>query len=502
MIREIIKNIEAGKEIRKNLIALKEACKEGAGRHGILYALQNDVQMFYRLLSDTDAKVRKNAAILLGQLGVQESLSYLFEAYQKEETLFVKSSYLKAMRELDYRKYLDSFAKRLEALTNMERLPENRKHIAEEMRILQEMLLAVQGEKKHTFTGWKQVNYMILLTNRDHREITADQLKSHRPKLFLAGVQIKTTDLQAVYQVRTFSEALFVLPDCPTVSVPQEASLEERAIAVGSQIVDSSFLTFLKERHKGDGPFYLRLECKNKMDLKQKSRFAKKLAAVIEEKSKGALRNSTSHYELELRLVENKTGNFNMMVKLYTYEDPRFAYRKESVATSIQPANAALVMALAKPYFKPGAQVLDPFCGVGTMLIERSQIETTGDLYGLDLYGQAIEGGRENASLANVRIQFINRDFFDFRHSYLFDEVVTNMPRVIGKKTQGDIMEIYTKFWAKIGKHLEKNGIIVMHCYDKEIFEKTIPKTRFEVKEVFTLSQKEGAYCMVVQYVS
>ena len=77
MIREIIKNIEAGKEIRKNLIALKEACKEGAGRHGILYALQNDVEMFYRLLSDTDAKVRKNAAILLGQLGVQESLSYL-----------------------------------------------------------------------------------------------------------------------------------------------------------------------------------------------------------------------------------------------------------------------------------------------------------------------------------------------------------------------------------------------------------------------------------------
>ena len=32
---------------------------------------------------------------------------------------------------------------------------------------------------------------------------------------------------------------------------------------------------------------------------------------------------------------------------------------------------AAGLLALAKPYLKEHAQILDPFCGVGTLLIER-----------------------------------------------------------------------------------------------------------------------------------
>ena len=88
--------------------------------------------------------------------------------------------------------------------------------------------------------------------------------------------------------------------------------------------------------------------------------------------------NSTSHYEVELRLVENKAGDFNLMIKLFTYKDPRFRYRREAMSSSIQPVNAALAMKLAQKYLKEGAQVLDPFCGVGTMLIERNYTGKTG----------------------------------------------------------------------------------------------------------------------------
>ena len=55
----------------------------------------------------------------------------------------------------------------------------------------------------------------------------------------------------------------------------------------------------------------------------------KKFVASLEEKSQGKLINSTSDYEVELRLVENKDGKFNVMVKLYTMEDHRFDYRKK-----------------------------------------------------------------------------------------------------------------------------------------------------------------------------
>ena len=95
------------------------------------------------------------------------------------------------------------------------------------------------------------------------------------------------------------------------------------------------------------------------------------MSAELERLTRRRLINSPSDYEIELRLIENKTGRLNVLVKYNTINDTRFAYRKESVAASIKPVNAALFVELAKDYMIPDAQVLDPFCGVGTMLIER-----------------------------------------------------------------------------------------------------------------------------------
>ena len=284
------------------------------------------------------------------------------------------------------------------------------------------------------------------------------------------------------------------------MKVPKDASLDEMAKKMAKDIADGSLLEFLQERHSGKAPFYFRIECKNKMDRKQKSNFTKKLAAYLQTNTKDALRNSTSHYEVELRLVENKSGDFNFLIKLYTYEDPRFSYRREALATSIQPVNAALAMELVRPYLKEGAQVIDPFCGVGTMLIERGKLLPTGDVYGVDIYGQGIEGARTNTELAGQKINYINRDFFDFSHGYLFDEVISNMPRVMGQKTNKEITDLYIKFWLKIQKHLGKDATIVLYCYDRDILRKTLPKT-LSIKEEFEISKKEGSYVYVLKHV-
>ena len=39
-----------------------------------------------------------------------------------------------------------------------------------------------------------------------------------------------------------------------------------------------------------------------------------------------------------------------------------------------------MIVALAEPYLKENAQILDPFCGVGTMLIERISVSGTGKI--------------------------------------------------------------------------------------------------------------------------
>ena len=98
------------------------------------------------------------------------------------------------------------------------------------------------------------------------------------------------------------------------------------------KLASSELLPLLKELHQGEGPFYFRIECRSRMTLEERSAFTKKLAARLEVLTGGQLVNSTSDYELELRLVETREGGFYPLLKLFTLPDRRFAYRKNSVA--------------------------------------------------------------------------------------------------------------------------------------------------------------------------
>lgn len=53
------------------------------------------------------------------------------------------------------------------------------------------------------------------------------------------------------------------------------------------------------------------------------------------------------------------------------------------------------------------------------MLMERDLLVPAGDMYGLDIFGEAVIKARENAKAAGRQINYINRDFFDFTHKYL-----------------------------------------------------------------------------------
>lgn len=111
---------------------------------------------------------------------------------------------------------------------------------------------------------------------------------------------------------------------------------------------------------------------------------------------------------------------------------------------------------MSEKYLEKYAQVLDPFCGVGTLLIERNKLVRTRTMYGIDIFGEAIEGGRQNAVLAGVGINYICRNFFDFRHEYLFDEIITEMPRF--DKGQAD--DFYRRFFDKAGEYSKKRGLL------------------------------------------
>lgn len=492
MITELYKQVVNGEEVRKNLIELRKLIKDYPNKRAFMHELDGDYSVLYRLLEDEDAKARKNIALIMGEMAVPEFMDKLYAAYEKEEKLFVKSDYLTALGFFDYMPLVEQFKARLSELTQTPVEENNKKHIQEEVRLLTSLLVKVEEPKAHTFNGYNEMSDLILLTNREHQDITAKQITKGQAKTFGAGVLVRTNHLKEILKMRTYKELLFKLKEVGTV--------ENDPIEAAKTLVIGGLLEFMNERHVEYPPYYFRIEMKTKMALDKKSAFTKKMGAELESLTKRQLINSTSHYEFEIRLIENKEGRFNVLLKLYTIEDKRFAYRKNTVAASIAPDTAALIVWLAKDYLKDHAQVLDPFCGVGTMLIERSQFKKAKAMYGVDLYGEAIDGAIENSNWADTDIYLITRDFFDFTHKYLFDEIFTNMPTKMGRTTEGDVALLYDRFFEKAATMLEDEGILVLYTRDKGLIERNLrQRACYTVLKTEELSRKEGAYLYILQ---
>ncbi len=497
MIQNIWNEVLSGKEIRRNLIQIKEELKKDT--EDGLNAEQQLEQQFIEsgdsvidsLLHHEDAKVRKNMALILGLLVSDRFLPMLWKAYCDEDTLFVRSAYLEALAGYDYRKFLPEMKKVLLMLEQEDTAVENHKHRSEEIRRLHE-LVRDDNENQHVFTGYRLPAEVVLLTNRNHIYCTMEKLHGQKCKEFNAGVIVQTTSLEKVLPIRTYEEILFIIPGLS--NCPNECNEAAKAI------VSSRLLLFLQERHKGEGPFFFRLEIKGQADLEKRAVFTKQLASQIEEESKRTLINSTGRYELEIRLIESRSGQYNVLVKLFTFPDERFSYRQETTPFDIRPVNAALAMELASEYLREDAQVLDPFCNAGTMLVERSRFGPVGTLYALDVYPDAIKKAEINFTAAELTVNLIQRDFASFQHEYQFDEIITNMPVARGKRTEDEIWTIYQQFFNKAKEILAEDGIMILYSHNKKMVEKLGNCKPFCIIRDYEISMKEKTYVFIIRF--
>ncbi len=407
MLEKYYEEIRQNINVRENLSLLRGQIKEKEA-HTRLLNLVGDGSFLLALLQHEEPKVRKNAALLIGDLGLQEAVGSLFCAYKREATLFVRSSYLNALGRLDASEYLvelkgarDALAAaevpenerkhRAEELRELEKIitgiegirrhtftgfekaqdilalaaaevPENeRKHRAEELRELEKIITGIEGIRRHTFTGFEKAQDILLATNKEQRGVTMAEVAElsaeiqRSTALHPLGVLVHTKWVKPFTRLRTYREMLFPLKGRFPAD-PGQAAAAVCALGLADLLAGC---------HKEDAPFYFRVELKSRMPLDAKSVYAKRFAAEVERLSGRRLINSTQHYEVELRLVETRDGGFVGFYKLFTIPVKRFSYRKNAIATSIHPATAAMLVRLAKPYLKEDAQILDPFC-VGT----------------------------------------------------------------------------------------------------------------------------------------
>ena len=496
MVQKIWNKILAKEEVRQNLSKLREIIKDGKNKEICKKIISENGLVLEQLLESEDAKTRKNTALLIGDLQLNAMQMQLWRTYEKEETLFVRSSYLIALQKMDMTAFLKPMKARIKELSEKEIEETSGKHIREEMQELRKMILSIEGVQKHKFTGWQKLSEIILLANRRHLDIVFNEIKqlpdvmTSDAKMMNAGIRLKTVALDQLMGIRTWQEMLFLVNGMKTC--------DRDALKAVETITSSKLMEFLEDRHKGAAPFYFRVEVKMQ-DVEAKTKFVKKFVTTLEEKSGGKLINTTSDYEFEIRLVENKDGRFNVMVKLFTLEDNRFDYRKEVVAASIRPVNAALLVQLAKEYMMEDARVLDPFCGVGTMLIERQKKISADTSYGLDIFEEAIEKARRNTEAAGQLIHYVNRDCFTFTHEYLFDEIFTNMPFAQGRKTPAEIYDIYVRFFETAGKLVKPDGMIMLYTHDKAYVDKLSLKAGFVTLKKCQINVKEDTWFYVLK---
>ncbi len=510
MVQKIWQDILNGTEVRQNLSKLRKAIKEKKAWEAARGLAKEQELFLEELLKNADAKTRKNAALLIGDLKLSALQMPLWRAYEKEETLFVKSSYLTAMQQFDMSAFLKPLKERARKLAGEELADEtNRKHIREEKQQLNKLILSIEGMQTHVFTGWQKENEVIFIANRHHLEAVLEEMRenadipANEVRVMNAGIRMKVRDLKPFMQIRTWQEVLFLVKGMKTC--------EKDPLQAAKVIADSELLKFLEERHKEKAPFYFRVEMKMKSPtgregekeiryLEEKQRFVKSFAEELEVKMGQKLINSPGNYEVEFRLVENKEGRFNIMVKLFTLPDERFSYRKEVVPSSIKPVNAALLVRLSEEYMEEGARVLDPFCGVGTMLIERQKKVKADTLYGVDIHEDAIEKARRNTEKAGQIIHYINRDVFTFRHEYLFDEIFTNMPFAQGRKTPPEIYEVYRRFFENAGKLVKKNGIVALYTHDRAYVDKLYEKAGMELLKKCRINVREDTWLYIFRW--
>lgn len=493
MIGEILGNLRNGDTVRGSLSALRQEIKDAAGKETLLSLLENE-QELYGYLASEDGKTRKNAALLIGDLGLVQAEDALVQAYKEETQMFVKAAYLKALAKIGVSSHLGELAQRYEELENYEAKPEEKKHIQEELKALEEILRKEGKDKPHTFTGYDREQNIILTTNPKYREITAEQIrKPAQIVLHPLGVRVVTEHLRDILKIRTFRELLF------PVSVNKDLTIAEKPHKIGEIIARTKILELIEANHKEEGPFYFRLDVRCRMNLEERSHFAKKVAVSIEEHSGRKLLNSTGDYEFVIRILADKTGKVYVFLKMNTIPMDRFSYRKNAIAASIHPSTAALLMELAKPYMKEKAQILDPCCGVGTMLIERNRTVAAREIYGIDIYGEGIAFAKENTQLAGTRIHYIHRDYLDFKHDYLFDEIISNLP-VKGRKTKEEMDEFYGTFFRKCKELMEEDGTMILYSNEAGFIKKQLRlNLEYKLVKEFCIREKDGFYLFIIK---
>lgn len=452
---------------------LIRASKRPAMRDMLIEGFAADASPIISALDSPDAKLRRNAARLMGELKCESYLEPLFSALDSEATRFVRPSILLSIGSCASTASdaaLDAARKRLLKHTVAKAHDETEaKHEREERDALSAALARLTPVVKHEYLGFSQPEPVELRVSERLGEALALELKevgadsaAMPDKVFSDGVLLKASDIRPLYAARSFYEAL--LP------VARDVRMEPEAIAHALRANVLERLVFAS--HTPNAPIGCRIELRladcdrGKTD---RAGFIRQLASLLPKR----LLNTPSDYEMEIRVEQNphRATSTAIYIKLFTVKDERYPYRVNALPASILPANAAALMRFAAPYLNEGARVLDPCCGSGTLLFERERLfgKPPASLTGVDIAHKAVDMARENAVAGASKAKFIVNDLARFEADRPYDELVANLPfgNRVGSHSNNEAL--YKTLADKLTQWLKVDGVAVLYTMESKL---------------------------------
>ena len=154
-------------------------------------------------------------------------------------------------------------------------------------------------------------------------------------------------------------------------------------------------------------------------------------------------------------------AEFFLTVRL---SDDRMRHREYKTAhrpASLRASSAAALAWLSEP--REDDIVLDPFCGAGTILIERAHMGRYSMLLGSDRDAAALAAARVNVGARYKPIQLENWDAGALPlGDASVDKIVTNLPWGLRYGSHGENRKLYPIWFREFGRVLKSGGMMVM----------------------------------------
>lgn len=484
----ILDALKSDRDLRVLLITLARIIsKEKNRNHLINYYKRLDYTPLIEYAKKEDAKVRKNAYIIMGEIQDDIILSTLLEALSNERTYFNLPSILLALGNIGNSSIIDIINKSVEEILQLQI---SEKHKKEILKAHNKCIDKLSGERdNHTFIGLDKDIRIVLTTMQGKAKILLEEARAYYPKAKLSGsnVEIITNDYSKISNIRTFYDCYIAPSQLENIPLDMEI--------IGKTLNNHLSYNFIDSLHKGNGKYRYRIEISG---VEDRVKMIDNFIYTINEIYTGNLQNSASNYEIEFRIVVNG-DKCNIYLKLFTLEDKRFYYRINDIPASIKGENAAMVIRLVKHHLRDGASVFDPFVGTGTMLIERQLFGNTSSLTGMDISKVTIEKAKQNLNAAKIKANLINMDILRFRNIRKYDEIISNMPYGLRVSTHKNNERLYSAFMERIPQLLNPNGRVILLTADYMLLKQVAKSANLKLIDEYVINNG-GLYPRVLVY--